>query len=189
MKVDLTRFGAERIEAAIEAAVKQAGSDALPPFDRLASAAKTAVDSPGEPSSTYFQSILEIAYLVASADGFADEERRALSKVLERVVGRAIDLNTLDLHFRDLDDGCAVLGRPERLLRAANDFVDGEYRREVLGFAALVAVADGTLAEPEVAALVQVGAYLGWSETEVTTLVHELVGRLVDWMESGEATS
>lgn len=184
MQVDLKKYGIARIEVAIEAAIQRASAgDSLPPMERLEHGAKTTLTTPREPSSTYFQSIIEIAYLVASADGFAEEERRALSKVLERVVGHAIDTETLEEHFRALDAACEALGRRERMRRAAEDFVDGEYRREVLGFAAIVAIADGTLAEAELEALIRVGAYFGWTEAEVQVIVEEVLGVLVAALE------
>jgi tellurite resistance protein len=57
----------------------------------------------------YFQSILELGYLVASADGLAEEEKNALADLLEQVTGKVIDQGQLKLHFQDLEDGCQML--------------------------------------------------------------------------------
>ena len=181
MQVDLTRYGAERLEAAIAASIEgsSAANDTLPTMDRLEQGVRATISDPYEARSTYFQSILEVAYLVASADGFAPEERQALVRVLERVFGHAVGGDVLDLHFRDLHDACEMLGRRERLRRAAEDFVDGAYKKEALGFAAIVAIADGTLAEKEADALVQVGGYMGFEAAQVEEVVGDVVKALL----------
>lgn len=186
-QVDLSRFGAERLRGAVEAAISGATAGTLPTTARLVQGAKATIESTGDEISdvsTYFVSILEIAYLVASADGFADEERVALSDLLERITGRAVGHDLLEVHFKDLDDACAMLGRRERLRRAAEDFVEGAFRTEALGFAAIVAMADGKLAEPEINALIEVGGYLGFSKDQVAELVQGVVSRLRAELES-----
>jgi tellurite resistance protein len=188
MQVDLTQFGAERLKAAVAAAIQGASvsGETLPTMDRLEQGVRATLSDPYEARATYFQSILEIAYLVASADGFASEERHALSEVLVRVFGHAIGSDVLELHFRDLDDACEMLGRRERLRRAAEDFVDGAYRREVLGFATIVAVADGTLADAEAEALMQVGGYMGFESAQVEQVVSDVVRALRTVLEGAD---
>jgi hypothetical protein len=105
-----------------------------------------------------FSGLLESAYVVASADGMADAERHALAELLERVTGQAVDRATLETHFADIDAACAVLGRRERLRRAAADLTG--IPREALGFSAVVALTDGELGEPELEALIELGAHL-----------------------------
>ena len=185
--VNLSRFGVERLRVAVETMITGATGapgGPLPTAARLEQGAKATLESRDEEVSTYFQSILEIAYLVASADGFADEERVALSQLLERVTGRAVGHDVLELHFKDLDDACEMLGRRERLRRAAEDFADGACRTEALGFAAIVAVADGKLAEPEVAALMELGGFLGLSSSQVNEIVEGVLNRLRAELES-----
>jgi tellurite resistance protein len=178
VQVDLSRFGAERLRGAVEAAISGATAGTLPTATRLVQGAKATLASSDDDVSTYFVSILEIAYLVASADGFADEERAALSLLLEGVTGRAVGHDLLEVHFKDLDNACEMLGRHERLRRAAEDFADAAIRTEALGFAAIVAMADGKLAEPELNALVELGGYLGFTRDQVAELVHSVVNRL-----------
>src|SRR5688572_24240372 len=51
-------------------------------------------------ASQYFQGLLELGYLVASADGLAGTEREALASLLEHVSGKSIDREAVLLHFR-----------------------------------------------------------------------------------------
>ena len=123
------------------------------------------------PAARAFQGLLEVGYLVASADGLADSERSALAELLERVTGRAVDRATMELHFKDLDAACEALGRRERLRRAAAEFDDEKARDEALGFAALVALTDGAIGAPELEALVTLGEHFERSEDHVLATV------------------
>jgi len=189
--IDLSAHPPERLSAAIRAVLTGA-PDALggrlPSAQHLKEGAEAVThDQPGA-SSVYFQSLLEIGYLVASADGFAEEERHALAALLEAVLGRAVSHDDLELHFKDLDDAVEILGRRERLRRAAEDFEDGLSRGEALGFAALVAVADGVLAEPEVAALDELGSFLGLEPAEVDSAIDRVVGDIKTRLADKEGT-
>jgi tellurite resistance protein len=123
-------------------------------------------------------SLLELGYLVASADGFADEERDALADLLEHATGKGVVHDELDLHFRDLEDACQMLGRRERLRRAAADFDGKEGHEEAVGFAALVALADGKLAGAENAALAELGSHFGFDDARVNEIVSGVVSRV-----------
>lgn len=186
VEVDLSRFGADKLSSVVEATIRAAGASnlPLPSSARLAQGAIATLQGTYEDVSAYFQSILELAWLVASADGFAEEERRALALLLEHVTGQAVSHDVLELHFRDLQEGCEMLGRRERLRRAAEDFADGASRSEALGFAALVALADGRLAEAEYTALVELGGYLGFSRDQVASMIDDAVARLRAELES-----
>jgi tellurite resistance protein len=181
LTIDLSELGVDRLRAAIRAqfqAAPAALSGRLPSLDRLEQGAQATLAESEPDASIHFQSMLELGYLVASADGFAEEERHALAQLLEAVSGAAIDQAALELHFRDLDDAIEALGRRERLRRAAADFEDGVSRGEALGFAALVALADGRLAEPEATALTEMGAHFGLSESQVAESVERVVSDL-----------
>jgi tellurite resistance protein len=186
MQVDLTRFGAERLASAVQFVIQNASAAAypLPDPSRLQQGAKATLESTDADGSAYFQSILELGYLVASADGFANEERQALSLLLEGVMGSAVSHDVLELHFKDLDEACEMLGRRERLRRAAEDFAQGASRSEALGFAALVAMADGMLAQPEADALAELGTFLGFSPQQVADVVQGVSGALLARLES-----
>jgi tellurite resistance protein len=179
--VDLTRWDPSRLRAAVVALMDDAPaalSGHLPSVTHLKEGAAATLNEGDMAESAYFQSMLELGYLVASADGFAEEERHALAELLSRVTGSAVEIDVLELHLKDLDDACAMLGRRERLRRAAEDFGDGPTRHEALGFAALVAIADGMLAEPEAGALSELGGFFGMSADEIASTVDDVLQRL-----------
>jgi tellurite resistance protein len=179
--VDLTNQSGRSLLAALHAALGGSGGGEgaaerlLPSASRLHESAHAAVQGDEGAEAAYFQAILEIAYLVASADGFAAEERQALAELIEQLTGKAVDQATLELHFRDLDEACEQLGRRERLRRAAAEIEDGVNRAEAMGFAVLVGVADGRLAEPELRALGELGSVLGLADREVEVIVDRVI--------------
>jgi hypothetical protein len=166
---DLSTSDPARLRAAVLALLSSsdgAASVRLPASGALKHGAEAIVRGTDDPVGALFVSLLEVGYLVASTDGFPDAERDALAALLEHATGRAIDHAAMRLHFEDLDAQVAFLGRRERMLRAAADF-EGAARDEALGFAAVVALADGKLGEPEVAALVDLGTHMAMSEQDV----------------------
>jgi tellurite resistance protein len=179
--VSLQGVAPDKLRGALEA-LMQGASDALadrmPSAAELAGGAKATLADGDATAAAQFQSMLEIGYLVASADGFADEERHALAELLSHVLGTTVTVDQLDLHFKDLAEGVEMLGRHERLLRAAADFEGGLHRGRALGFAALVALADGTLAEPEAAVLRELGGLLGLREQEAEQAVTSVIDRI-----------
>jgi len=122
-----------------------------------------------------FQLLLELGYLVASADGFAEHERNSLACLLETITGSEIDAAILQQHFADLEDGVQALGRKERLARAAAEIVDPV---DTLGLVAMIAMADGTLSQDEHAVLVELGAHLGLQSNAIDNLVRDAEGRV-----------
>jgi tellurite resistance protein len=180
--VDLTRIGPERLLAAIIALIQGQAAQTLvhsghhlPSTASLREGAAAVRAESDDVKSRHFQSMLELGYLVASADGFADAERHALAALLEQITGSAVNHDELELHFRDLDEACDALGRHERLRRAAADFEDTIGRDEALIFAALIAVADGQLASPEMSALSELGRCFDIREADVEAIVDSMV--------------
>jgi tellurite resistance protein len=182
LALDLPSTEPDRLRAAVRSAfgTLAPSSEGLPTRDRLrAGAEQVQKDETSESEAArYFQALLEVGYLVASADGFADEERQALAELLEDATGRAVDQSVLKLHFQDLDQAVQMLGRHERLRRAAADFEDIGSREEALGFATLVAVADGIFAEPEAQALLELGGFMELSEQQIRGVVDRVVARI-----------
>jgi tellurite resistance protein len=125
-----------------------------------------------------FLAALELGYLAASADGLDARERQALSAILERATGSEIDHATFDAHFYDLDAAVAMLGRRERLARTAADFDTEDTRAKAIQFAALVAMADGALHQPELDVLVEIGTYFQWSADKIGGLVDDIAKRV-----------
>jgi hypothetical protein len=156
----------------------------LPPPERFVSGAEVSSEEPegaGE-AAAYFQSLLELGYLVASADGLDEREREMLALLIERMTESRVDRERLMLHLQDLDQTSDWLGRSERLIRVAADFEDLIAREEALSFAALVALADGELTPAEIRVLLELGKHFSFSERAVidaadrvaTSIQHEL---------------
>lgn len=144
-----------------------------------AGAAASVAEVPDDAAAaSRFQTMLELAYLVASADGFAQAERVSLAALLEQITGSAVDHATLELHFRDLDDAVALLGRRERFARAAADLDGPKQGEEAITLVSMVALADGHLSGPEYEALVELGRYTDVPAARVRALVEATVQRL-----------
>ena len=126
----------------------------------------------------HFLAVLELAYLVASADGLEAAERAVIADLLEKATGRAIDHRAFDAHFYDLDAAVVMLGRRERLARTAAELDTPQTRADAIRFAALVAMADGSLREPEFAVLCEAGSYFDWANERVRALVDDAVARV-----------
>ena len=156
--LELPDVGSEVLREAVRTALEQQSSDIaapsvgprslsgrLPTTDQLKAGAEASVAEEGEDAAAaqYFQSLLELGYLVASADGLADEEREALADLVEHATGSAVEHDVLTRHFTNLDAAAEMLGRRERMGRIAANFDDFMAREEAMSFAALVAVADG----------------------------------------------
>lgn len=163
----------ERLLEALCAAVTGDGPRAV----RLrTSASQCLVDEPSDVAAArWFQSLVELAYLVASADGFSDHERESLAHLIERATGRTVDHELLVLHLRELEVQTEVLGRHERFARAAAEVRDQPSVDDALAFAALVAMADGTMAKPEKDALLELARHLEIDPLQVESLIEVLV--------------
>lgn len=161
-----------KLEAAINAAISKRSDLA----EQLRRGAADSVSDATEASSTArrFQTLLELGYLVASADGFADEERASLAHLLETVTQAAIDHQVLDDHFQDLDQGVAMLGRPHRLAASAASLDDASSAEEAVVLVTLIALADGVLATPEYEVIEALGSYAGIDASRVRTLVDQV---------------
>lgn len=179
--IDLVGGNAERFRAAVRSLIERNGEvdSPLPSQETLRGAATAAHEATDDDAAWYFQSLLELSYIVASADGFADEERHTLAVLLEQVTGAATSVDELTLHFQDLDDACRALGKRERLRRAAAQFETTKARSEALSFVTLVTAADGVLAREERSLLNELGALLEFEPTAVD----EIVQRVLDALE------
>jgi tellurite resistance protein len=149
------------------AVVESLSHDAL---ERLPAALAALV--PEDPNA--FMSALELSYLAASADGLDDKERDQIAHTLERVTGIGFPGEAFAEHFADLDESCEMFGRRERLARTAADFDTDESRADAIRFAALVAMADGTLHAHELAVLDECGSHFKWSAQKIRAIVSEV---------------
>lgn len=147
------------------------------------SARQCVVDEPSDlAAARWFQSLVELAYLVASADGFSPEERASLAVLIERATMETVDHGLLEQQLVDLEAQTEVMGRHQRIARAAAEVKDQPSVDDALAFAALVAMADGRMAGPEQAALLEIAAHLdierGQVEALIGVLVEDVEGRL-----------
>jgi hypothetical protein len=125
-----------------------------------------------------FMAVLELGYLAASADGLDDREREAIATTLENVTGIGFDQEAFTAHFSDLDEAVAALGRRERLARTTAEFETDAARADAIAFAALVAMSDGVLCEPELAVLAEAGEHFQWNIDRIRGLVSEAAARV-----------
>lgn len=196
--IQLPDVGAEKIRAAVrkvltdqqEAMPAQTVDPSeligsLPPGGHMRMGAEEALkdEADDRDAAEYFQSMIELAYLAASADGLADDERDALAALIEHATGAAIHIDTLKVHFADLDATVEALGRRERLVRVASNFQSERAKHEAISFATLVAVADGVLADDERGVLVELGSHFSLSEEAVDTVVERIAKNIADHLD------
>ena len=191
IKPDLPEVSPERLRAAVlsvlsTAALPRPLRGRLPSSVNLRTGAEETIkETPRDPrAAEYFQSLLEIAYLVASADGLADAERDALADLVEHATGHGVQHDELRRHFTVLDQACEALGRHERIGRLASNFEDPVAREEALSFAALVAISDGHLGLPEVHALLELGERLRFTDREVEEVLADVLARVREALET-----
>lgn len=163
----------DRLLAALCAAVTGDGPREI----RLrTSASQCVVDEPSDVAAArWFQSLVELAYLVASADGLSASERASLALLIERATGRTVDHELLELHLSELEVQADVLGRHQRFARAAAEVSDQPSVDDALAFAALVAMADGTMTKKEHDALLELAGHLHIEPVQVQSLLDVLV--------------
>jgi tellurite resistance protein len=163
----------ERLLAALCAAVT--GDE--PRAVRLrTSASQCVVDQPSDVTAArWFQSLVELAYLVASADGFSAHERGSLALLIERATGRAVEHELLERQLGSLEEQAEAFGRHQRFARAAAEVRDQPSVDDALAFAALVAMADGRLAATEHDALLELAGHLHIEPVQVDALIGVLV--------------
>jgi tellurite resistance protein len=91
-------------------------------------------------AAALFESIVEGAYLVATADGvFDEEERRTFERVVTAACGGTVPQGHIEGLVADLSDQLAEDGVDARLARLAEPLTRVEHAREVLRIAALLA--------------------------------------------------
>lgn len=91
-------------------------------------------------AAALFESIVEGAYLVASADGiFDDEERSTFERIVTAACGGAVPPNHVADLITDLADQLGEDGLERRVERLAEGVQREEQAREVLRIAALIA--------------------------------------------------
>lgn len=197
-RLDLPDVGAEQLSAAVRAVLAHQSAampdtsvdpnaliGRLPSSARLkAGAAESVKDDVADAAAAeYFQTLLELGYLAASADGLADEEREALALLVEHATDAAVDREVLRLHFSDLDASTEMLGRRERLARMAANLETAPARQEAISFATLVAIADGTLEKAEMDMLLELGQHFSMAAEQVQAVIDSVAANIKQELE------
>jgi tellurite resistance protein len=101
-------------------------------------------------AAALFESIIEGAYLVATADGvFDDEERRTFERVVTASCGGSVPQNHIADLLADLDDQLKEDGLDRRVQRLAEGIHREEQGFEVLRIAALIAMVSDDVSDVE----------------------------------------
>lgn len=159
---------AERAKALLD---KKAARD-LPDAKRIRGAAEKRGESNAD---AFFSALVEGAFLLAAADGeLSDDEAATLGETIAFVTGEALEpdefMGMIDA-FADALDQSDLASRLTAVARAVPDVAA---RREVLGFATLIALCDRDLADAERAALGQMAKAFGLAESDVDSLVADV---------------
>ncbi|MCA9632506.1 MAG: TerB family tellurite resistance protein [Myxococcales bacterium] len=166
------------IEAALSDAAAPAGvrsvSGRLPSLGHLREGQDALRRDPDSVDARSQRALLECALVVASADRLTAEEQSALESLFEHVlgdpaVGELVETLRAELDGRSIEDN---------LSRIAAELSGFEQRERALSFAALAAIADRELAEPEADRLLDLGARFGFGVGEVQRLVDRVAKAL-----------
>ena len=122
-----------------------------------------------------FEPLLEIAYLVASADSLDADEREGLVRTFEQLT--STDRAALEQHLHDFDDAIAASNRADRLRQAATDLHPDD-RGGAVAFAAAIAMSDGWLGDSELGVLVELGGHLEINAELAREIVESVIARV-----------
>lgn len=105
-------------------------------------------------AAALFESIVEGAYIVATADGvFDEEERRTFERIVSAACGGSVPQGHVADLVEDLADQLAEDGLDRRLERLGEGITRPEHAREVVRIAALIAQVSEDVSEIERAVL------------------------------------
>jgi tellurite resistance protein len=129
----------------------------------------------GRRSNPVYNALLEAAFLVAAADGqLAREEVGELADLISQMTSQAVSPGELADSIAAYSAQLEQSGRGAMIDALAASCSDGEVRRQVLGFAALVALCDRDLAPSELFVLHSLGKAFGLPAAEVNAIVRSL---------------
>jgi tellurite resistance protein len=123
--------------------------------------------------------MLEAAFLVTAADGqVSKEELGALVDLVADMTSRVVSPGDLGAALEAFSELNEKDGRPARLAALAAAVPDADARRQVLGFATLVALCDHDLAPSELFILHSIGKAFGVDTAAVNETIWALRGAL-----------
>jgi len=119
-------------------------------------------------AAALFESIVEGAYIVATADGvFDEEERRAFERIVTAACGGAVAQRHIADLIADLQDQLEEDGLETRLQRLGEGIARREHAQEVVRIAALIAQVSEDVSEIERSVLEKLATACKLEATEV----------------------
>ncbi len=172
----------ERIErlANVSSGVEGAGRRSVIALAAAAYASQPSVDSTTptgfDPSAVMlFESIVEAAFLVATADGvFDNDEREVFARIVAASADNALPRSDLNGLVEELADHLALQGLDKRVARIAESVHRHEHKVALLRVAYLVALANDVISEPEEAVIARLCSALEVSAADAAKLRLEL---------------
>lgn len=126
-------------------------------------------------AAALFESIVEGAYIVATADGvFDDEERRAFERIVTVACGGAVAPRHIVDLIADLQDQLTEDGLETRLQRLGEGIARREHAQEVLRIAALIAQCSEDVSEIERTVLEKLAASCKLEASEVDAALDDV---------------
>ncbi len=122
--------------------------------------------------------LLEAAFLVASADGALSKEEAGSLIDLVAQMGEGLTPGELAGHVYEFSTALEAEGRQARIDAIAAHVPEPGARREIVGFAALVALADHELAPSELFVLHSLGKGFGLDTATVNAVVKSVADGL-----------
>lgn len=129
------------------------------------------VDSLTKGGDAHAGALLEAAFLVASADGSLSKEEVGSLIDLVAQMGEGVTPGELAGHVYEFSEALEREGRKARIDAIAAHVADPGARREILGFATLVALSDHDLAPSELFVLHSIGKGFGLDGAAVNAIV------------------
>lgn len=124
-------------------------------------------------ANDFFSGLVEGAFLVAAADGeMSEEEETTLGETLHQVTGDLQEPEEFVAMINAFEEALYEDGFDKRLAALAGSLPDEAARREVISFAALVALCDRHLADAEWKSLLAMGNAFSFSKEAVETIVN-----------------
>ncbi len=130
-------------------------------------------------AAALFESVVEAAFLVASADGhFDDDERRAFESVVHRSCGRGVTERQIQALLADLEELFREDGLEHRLSMIKRLVTKEPHQREVLRVASLLASISGGVVDAERHVLERLAATFGLASSAVDDALRDVTSAL-----------
>jgi len=131
-------------------------------------------------AAALFESIVEGAYIVATADGvFDEEERRAFERIVTAATGGSVTQSHIADLIADLADQLSEDGLDTRLERLGAGIARREHALEVIRIAALIAQVSEDVSEIERSVLEKLAAACKLEPAEVDVALADVKASLV----------